>query len=96
MTAHIELDLQRLRGPLIGNYNIELLVDGEAVCSASLGKKVAVEVDPGKHEVQALFHGIITRRSKVINVAVSPDSTTRVTGGYSRLWGNVQLHDENA
>lgn len=96
MSDKVELDLRKLTGPLLGKHTVALMVDGDLVCSTSLGEKVAVEISPGEHEIQTFFCGILKRKSNIVCVAVAPDSTAKVTGKYSRLWGNIRLQLQSA
>lgn len=96
MTAKIELDLQRLRGPLTGMRGVELLVNDEAAGPVAFGQTVTVDVDPGRYVVQTQIHGILKRKSKKLKVEISKYSTAKLAGKYSRFWGNIQLSENNA
>lgn len=91
MTAKIEFDIQKVRGPLVGKNNVELLVDGKGVGSGSFGQTIVADLAPGRHHIQAILHSWIKRESKSLEVDVAPNSTVKITGKYSRLWGNVRI-----
>jgi len=61
------------------------------VASLSLGGSKTVEVSAGEHTVKAILHGVIDRKSKVLEVSVKENSTVKIMGTYSRMHGDLQL-----
>ena len=91
MTAKIEVTLEKLKLPIIGMGKIDIMVDGAKVLSMSLGETESAEVTTGKHVVEMLLHGIFERKSKAITISVAENSTAKIRGKYSRMWGNMKL-----
>jgi len=91
MSTQLEIKLKRLIIPIFGIKGIDILVDDAIVASLSLGESKTVEVSAGEHTVKAILHGLIDRNSKVLEVSVKENSTVKIIGTYSRMFGNLQL-----
>ena len=91
MSATIEVTLKKLKMPILGMGKIDIVVDGTHVLSLSLGESASAEVSAGKHVVQAILHGVVTRKSKELEVSIEEASIAKVRGEYSRMWGSMKL-----
>ena len=91
MSAKIEITLEKLKLPIAGMGQIDILVDGAIVTSLSLGDSVSLTIPAGKHTMQTVLHGVVKRISKELTISVDENSTTKILGKYSRMWGNMKL-----
>lgn len=91
MSTKIEVTLEKLKTPIVGMGKIDILVDGTNVLSLSLGESASAEVSSGKHVVQTILNGIVKRKSKELEVSLEENSTAKILGKYSRIWGNMKL-----
>ena len=91
MSAKIEVTLKKLRMPIIGMGKINVLVDGANVFSLSLGESASADISAGKHVVQTILNGVVKRKSKKLEIFTEENSTAKIVGKYSRIWGNMKL-----
>ena len=77
--------------PIAGMGKIDILLDGTNVLSLSLGESASAEVSAGKHVVQTILNGVVKRKSKELEVSIEENSTAKIHGKYSRMWGNMKL-----
>ena len=91
MSAKIEVTLEKLKIPIVGLGKIDILIDGTVMNSISPGESASVEIPAGKHFVQAILNGVVKRISKNLEISVDENSTIKIHGKYSRLWGNMKL-----
>lgn len=91
MPARIDFTLEKLKMPIVGLGKIDILIDGTIVNSLSLGESVSVEIPAGNYVVQAILNDVVKRISKKLEVSVNENSTIKILGKYSRLWGNMKL-----
>ena len=91
MPAIIEVELEKLKMPIVKVGKIDILIDGSNVLSLFLGESSSIEVSVGKHVAQAILHGVVTRKSNELVLNVEEASAIRISGKYSRIRGNIKL-----
>ncbi len=91
MSAKIEVVLEKLKLPIIGMGKIDIFVDGTIVLSLELGESATTDVSLGKHSVQAALNGVVKRKSNKLEISFEENSTVKILGKYSRVWGNLNL-----
>lgn len=71
---------------------LRVLIDGGEVGLAKLGDTVRFSASAGQHDLRVVMDvGPIRRRTKPLQVSVSDNETTRVSGTYSHLWGKYAM-----
>lgn len=91
MTAKLEVNLEKLKMPIVGLGKIDILLNDENVLSLELGESATIDVSPGEHVIQGILNGVVVRKSKLFKVSFDEKSTINMIGKYSRLWGNMQF-----
>ncbi len=93
MSGTIEIHLADLRMLAFkAKVRCRVLIDGEEAGIMRIGDTAGFPVPEGEHEVRvAMDLGPITRRTKRLLVRVFDNTTVRVTGQYSRVWGKYAI-----
>ena len=92
MPAKMVVTLKKLKMPIAGLGKIDICLDGSPILSMSLGESAVAEVAAGRHVVMAILDGVFKRRSKQLEIFIEENSTAKIDGKYSRIWGNMKLH----
>lgn len=90
MSSQIQVTLAEVK-MLAGIKGVDILVDGEKRQSIRFGETVSFEVDIGERAIQAVLHGVVVRKSKVLPIVATEGAQLEIDAKYSRLWGNIKL-----